>query len=99
MPEGRNANGDLQLILTALLQFNQGQIGLGFNPALQPAVVRGQTGAAITANLFGQALAGPAMLVPEAFHTFAADTKVLAHVAGACTAFPGGNDALSQILA
>ena len=99
MPEGCDANGNFQMILTALLQFSQGQIRLSLNPALQPAVVRSQTGTAITANFFGQALASPAMLVPKTFHTFATDTEVLADFASAFTTFPGGNDALSQILA
>jgi hypothetical protein len=99
MPECRDANGNLQLGCTALLQFSQGQIRLGLDPASQPAIVRGQTGTAITADFFGQALASPAMLVPKAFHTFATDAKVLADFASAFTTFSGCNDTLSQILA
>ncbi len=99
MPECRDANGNLQLIFTTLLQFSQGQIRLGLDPASQPAIVRGQTGRAKTADFFGQALASPAMLVPKAFHTFATDAEVLAYFASALTTFSGRNDALSQILA
>lgn len=95
MPQRRDANGNSQLICTPLAQFRQGQVRLGLDPALQAAVVRGQTGTAITANFLGQALPRPAMLVPKAFHTFAADAEVLAHFAGTFATFPGGNNALS----
>ena len=62
MPQGRDANRNAQLVQTALLQFPQGQIRLGFDPALQPAIMGCQAGTAVAANLFGQALAGPAVL-------------------------------------
>jgi hypothetical protein len=99
MPQCREANRNVQLSQTALLEFGQRQIRSGLDPALQPAIVGGQAGTAITANLPWQALAGPAMVVPKSFDTFAADTKPFANLAGAFATFPGRNDSLPQILA
>ena len=99
MPEGREANGNGQLLPAALLQFDQRQIRLRLDPALQPVRMGSQTGTPVTANLFGQALPGPAMLIPKAFHAFATHLEAPAHFAGAFATFPGRNDSLSQILA
>jgi hypothetical protein len=57
-----------------------------------------QAGAPVTADLFGPALAGQMVLLPKALHAFATDTKTPANFAGACPAFPRGDDPLPQIL-
>ena len=98
MPQRRDANSNAQLGQTSLLQFPQGQIGLGFDPALQPAIMGCQARTAVAANLPGQTLAAPAMRIPKPFHTLAADPKALADFAGAFAMFPSPNDPLPQIL-
>ena len=95
MPQRRDANRNPKLAQTALLQFPQRQIRLGFDPALQPPIMGGQTRTAITPNRLGQALAGSAILLPKSFDTLAADTKPLAHLTGPFAAFPCGNNPLS----
>ena len=95
MPQRRGANGNVQPGQTTLSQFRQGQIRLGFDPALQLAIMGSQTGTAIASNLFGQALAGSAMLLPKAFNTFAADTKSFTDLAGAFATFPCRDNPLS----
>ena len=65
---------------------------------LEPAIMLVQTGTPITADLFGEALAGRQCSSPKSFDTFAADTKAFADIAGAFTAFPRSNDPLPQIL-
>jgi hypothetical protein len=97
-PQGGDPNRNVQPIQTARRQLCQGQIRLGLDPALPPPIMGGQPRLAITANLFGQAVAGAAMLVPKTFDPFAADTVALAHFTGAGTALPGCNDPFPQIL-
>jgi hypothetical protein len=99
MPKRGNANGNIQLLPTALLQLGQGQIGLGLDPAPQSAIMGRQAGTPMAANLLGQTLAGSAMRVPESFNTLAADTKTLGHLASAFTTFPRRNNPCPQILA
>ena len=95
MPQSRDANGNVQLLQTPFLKRVQGQIGLRPNPSAQGSVMLFQTGAPVTANLFGPALAGQTVLLPKTLHTFAADAKTSANVASACPALPRGDDPLS----
>jgi hypothetical protein len=81
----------VQLGLTPRLQFNQGQIGLGFDPTLEEAIMVGQSGTPIAADLFGATLPSATMLAPKTLHTFAADTKPFADFAGAFAVFPRSN--------
>jgi len=97
MPQGRDSNGNLQLILTSLLQLGQRQIRFGFNPAMEGSIMLGQAGAPIAANLFREALSGAAVLLPKPLDALAADTKPFADLAGAFAAFSRSNDSLSQI--
>jgi hypothetical protein len=99
VPQRRDANRNPKLRQTSLLQFPQGQIRLGFDPALQPAIMGRQAGTTIAANLLGQTLAGPAMRFPKSFNTLAADTKAFADSAGAFATLSGRNNPLPQILA
>jgi hypothetical protein len=99
MPQGREPNRYLELGLTLLLQFGQGQIGLGLNPTPEQAIMLGQAGTPIAANLFGEALPRTTMLAPKSLDTLAADTKAFADLAGAFTAFTRSNNPLPQILA
>ena len=99
MPKGRDPNGYPELVGTALLQFNQGQIRLGFNPALDRSIMLGQTGTPVAANLFGQTLPRSAMFIPKSLDTLAADAKAFRDFPGAFAAFPCSNNPLSQILA
>jgi len=99
MPQGRDANGHLELIQTPLLQFDQSQIGLGFNPTLEDSTMLGQAGTPIAADLFGEALPRATMLFPKSLDTLATDTKAFAYLSGAFATFPRSNDPLPQILA
>jgi len=99
MPQGRDPNGHLKLGSTPLLQFDQGQIGLGLDPTLEEAIMLGQTRTPITADLLGEALPRATMLPPKSLDTLAADTKAFADLAGAFTAFTRSNNPLPQILA
>jgi hypothetical protein len=99
MPQRRDAYRNPKLGPTALLQFGQGQVRLAFDPASEPPIMGGQARTPIAANLFRQTLARPAMRVPESFHTFAADTKAFADLAGAFATFPCRNSPLPQVLA
>jgi hypothetical protein len=99
MPQRRGPNRDLKLGATSLLQFDQSQIGLGFNPTLEEAIMLGQAGTPATADLFWEALPRATMLVPKPLDALAADPKAFANLAGAFTALPGGNNPLPQILA
>jgi hypothetical protein len=98
MPQSGEANGYLELIPTALPQFGQGQIRLGFNPPLQDAIVIRQPGTPVAADFFGQALTGLVVLPPKPLDAFTADPETLADFAGAFTPFTRSNDALPQIL-
>jgi hypothetical protein len=99
MPEGRQTNAHPESILTALLQLNQRQIRLSLDPAGQGAIMGGQAGPPIAADLLGQALAGETMLFPESLDTFAADPEAFADLTSTLPPFAGGNDPLSQVLA
>jgi hypothetical protein len=99
MPQGCDPNRHLELGSTSLLQFDQGQIGLGLDPTLEKPIMLGQARTPITANLFGEALPRATMLLPKSLDTLAADTKVFADLTRAVTAFPRSNNPLSQILA
>jgi len=99
MPQGRDPDRYPELDPTPLLQFDEGQIGLGFDPALEDAVMLGQARTPIAANLFGATLSRTTMLAPKPLNTLAADTKVSADLAGAFTTFPSGDNSLPQILA
>ncbi len=57
MPQSGDANGNMQLLQTPLLEFVERQIGLGCNPAAQRSVMLFQAGAPVTADLLGSALA------------------------------------------
>jgi hypothetical protein len=92
MPQGRDPNRNLELGSTPLLQFDQGQIGLGCDPTLKAAIMLGQSGTPIAADLFGEAVPRATMLVPKSLNTFAADTKAFADLAGAFAAFPRSNN-------
>jgi hypothetical protein len=98
VPQGGDADGNLQLLETPLLEFAQGQIRLLCNPLAQGAVMLFQAGAAITTNLFGPACTREPLLLPKTLHTFAADTKTLANLPRAVPALPRGDDPLTQIL-
>ena len=99
MPQRGDADGDVELFPTPLLQLPQRQIGLCDNPTAQGSVVLFQTGTTVTADLFGLAHPGQAVLLPKALHAFAADPKTLAHFAGSLSASARGDDPKSQILA
>jgi hypothetical protein len=99
MPQGRDPNRHLELGSTPLLQFDQGQIGLGLDPMLEEAIMLGQAGTPIAADLFGEALPRATVLSPKSLDTLAADTKAFADLAGAFTTFPRSNNPLPQILA
>jgi hypothetical protein len=99
MPQGRNPNRHLELCPTSLLQFDQGQIGFGFDPLLEETIMLGQARTPIAADLFGEALSRTTVLAPESLDTLSADTKAFADLAGAFTAFPRSNNPLPQILA
>ena len=86
------------LLKTPLLKFAQRQIGLVGDPSTQSPVMLFQAGAPIAADLFGLALAGPAVLFPKSFHALATDTKTMADDTGAFSAFPRSDDPLAQIL-
>jgi hypothetical protein len=98
MPQGRQADGHLQLLPALFLQLAQGQTRLPDNPTAQGPVMLFQAGAPIAADLFGLALAGPAVLFPKSFHALATDTKTMADDTGAFSAFPRSDDPLAQIL-
>jgi hypothetical protein len=98
VPQGGDANGNVQMFPTPFLEFAQGQIRLRANPPAQSSVMLFQAGAPVTADLFGLALASQTVLLPKTLHTFATDAKTFAHVAGAFPALPRGDDSLSQIL-
>jgi hypothetical protein len=99
MPQGGEANRDAQPILTSLLQFNQRQVRLGFNPASQHLIVIRQPGAPITAHLLGEALSCVTVLLPKPLDTSTADTKSLANLTGAFAPFARSNNSFPQILA
>jgi hypothetical protein len=99
MPQGRDPNRNVQLIGTPLLQLGQRQVRLGFNPAMEGAIMPSQTGTPIAAYLFGQTLSGAAVLLPKPLDTLAADPKPLANLAGAFATFTRGNNSLPEILA
>jgi|HubBroStandDraft_1064217.scaffolds.fasta_scaffold391687_2 hypothetical protein len=99
MPQGGDPNRHLEPGATSLLQFDQSQIGLGFNPTLEQTIMVGQAGPPIAADLFGEALPRATMFSPKSLDTLAADTKAFADLAGAFTAFPCSNNPLPQILA
>ncbi len=98
VPQSGNANGNVQVFQTPFLEFIEGQIRLRCNPSAQGPVMLFQTGAPVTADLFGPTLAGQTVLVPKTLHAFAADSKTPANFAGAFPAVPRGDDPLSQIL-
>jgi hypothetical protein len=98
MPQSGDANGNFQAFQAPSLEFAQGQIRLHCNPPAQGSVMLFQTGAPVTANLFGPALAGLPVLLPKALHAFTTDAKTSAYLAGAFSAFPRSDDPLSQIL-
>jgi hypothetical protein len=99
VPQGRDPNRYLELGATPVLQFDQSQIGLGFDPTLEEAIMLGQARTPIAANLLGEALPRATMLSPKSLDTLAADTKAFADLARAFTAFPRSNNPLPQILA
>src|ERR1700722_13598179 len=98
MPQGRQADGHLQLLPALFLQLAQGQTRLPDNPTAQGPVMLFQAGAPIAADWFGLALAGVRVLFPKPFHALATDPKTLAHDAGAFSACARGDDPLAQIL-
>jgi len=98
VPQSSDANGNLQLLQTTSLEFAEGQIRLRRNPSAQGSVMLFQTGAPVTADLLGPALAGQMVLLPKTLHAFTADAKTPANFAGAFPALPRGDDPLSQIL-
>ena len=77
MPQRGDSNRDLKPGVTSLLQFGQRQIGLGFNPTLKGAIMLGQAGTPIAANLFWKALPRATMFAPKPLDTLTADTKRL----------------------
>jgi hypothetical protein len=99
MPQSRDPNGHLESSQTPLLQFDQSQIRLGFNPTLEGSTVLGQAGTPIATDFFGKALPRAAMLFPKPLDTLAADTKAFAYLSGAFATFPRSNNPLPQILA
>jgi hypothetical protein len=98
MPQGGDADGNLQLLETPFLKFAQGQIRLFCNPIVQGPVMLFQAGAAITTDLFRPTRAGELRLFPKPLHAFATDVKALANFSRAFSAFPRGDDPLTQIL-
>ena len=99
MPKGRQTNVHLEPILAALLQLDQRQIRLALDPAAQRAIMGGQAGPPISADLLGQALACQTMLFPESLNTFAADSKAFTNLASPLATFAGRNNSLPQVLA
>lgn len=94
MPQGVDPDVDAEALVAALLELGQRQIGLSDKPVTQSPIMFFQTGAAVSANLFGLALTGQAMLLPKPFHTFSTHPKASADFASAFTSFPSCNDAL-----
>ena len=99
MPQGSDPNRNLELVLTSLLEFNQRLVRLGFDPAMEGAIVRGQAGTPIAANLLGQALPRAAMLFPKSLNASTTDTKPLANLPSAFAARSRCDNSLPQILA
>src|SRR5579871_2366927 len=99
MPESGDPNRDVQPVQTPLLQFDQRQVRLGFNPALQHRIMVRQTRAPIATDLFRKALSGATMLFPKSLNTLAADPEPLANLAGAFAAFARSNNPLPKSLA
>jgi hypothetical protein len=98
MPQGSDPNRNLQLIGTALLQLDQRQVGLGFNPAMEGPIMPSQPGTPIAAYFFREELSSAAVLLPEPLDAFAADPKPFADFACAFASLTRGNDSLPQIL-
>jgi hypothetical protein len=94
MPQGIGPDLDLEAFLTALLQLPQREINLLGQPPAQDPVVLLQTAAAVAANLLRPALAGLAVLLPEALHTAATDAEAPTNLPDPFTLFPCPNDAL-----
>jgi hypothetical protein len=99
MPQGSNPNPNAQLFGTALLQLGQRQVRLGFNPAMESAIMPGQAGTPIATDLFREALSDAAILFPKSLHTLAADAKPFADLAGAFAVLTRSNNPLPEILA
>jgi hypothetical protein len=95
VPQSGHPNGHLQALATPCSQLRQGQIRLGLDPAVQGAVMLGQTGAPVTADLFGLAEASQTMFLPETFDAFTADAKTPANFARASPALTRSYDSLS----
>src|SRR5258708_33005794 len=80
VPQGGDADGDLQLLPAPPLQFAQRQIRLRRQPAAQGSIMLFQPGAPVTANLFGLAGSGEAGLLPKKFAAFSAYAQKLSDV-------------------
>src|SRR5688572_18806900 len=98
MPQRRETDLNIELVLAALLQFHQGQIRLLGDPALQPFLMFLQTRFAVAANLLRSAMPARAVLVPESLHAFATDAEALTDLASASALRPRLDDTFTQIL-
>jgi hypothetical protein len=99
VPQGGDAEGDVELLPTPLLQLHQRQVRLLGNPTAQGPVMLLQTGAPVAADLFGLASAGQAVLLPKTLDASAADPEAPAYLAGSLSAFTCGDDSKAQVLA
>ena len=97
MPQRRETDLNIELVLAALLQFDQGQIRLLGDPSLQPFLVFLQTRFAVTANLLRPAMSARAVLVPESLHTFATHAEAQTDLASAGAFRARLDDTFTQI--
>jgi len=97
VPQGGDADRDLELLPAPLLQFPQRQVRLRGNPMAQGPVVLLQTRTPVTTDHFGLAGAGSAVLFPKALDAFAADAEAPANLASSLSALTRGDDPKAQV--
>lgn len=97
MPQRREADLNIELVLAALLQFDQGQIRLLSDPSLQPFLMFLEPRFAVAANLLWPAMSARAVLLPESLHAFATDTEALTDLASASALRARLDDTFTQI--
>lgn len=97
MPQRREADLNIELLLAALLQLDQGQIRLLGDPSLQPFLMLPQARFAVTANLLRPAMSARAVLVPKSLHAFATHAEALTHFPSASTLGARLDDTFTQV--
>lgn len=97
MPQRRQTDLNIELVLAALLQLDQGQIRLPGDPALQPFLMFLQARLAVAADLLRPAVSARAVLVPESLDAFATHAEALTDFAGASALCARLDDTFTQI--